>query len=89
MANQVPVNIRKERAKRLISLSDTLEANYNKEQIGKTFPVLMEEINDYGAIGHTSTYLKVNVKNKLERNQFYNILITESYKDYVVGVVKE
>lgn len=88
MKNQVPVNIRKERAKRLILLSDTLEENYNKEQIGKVFSVLIEEINDYGSVGHTSTYLKVNVKDKLEHNKFYNILITESYKDYVVGVVK-
>ena len=46
MPNQVPVNIRKERAKRLIALSDKLELIYNQDQIGKTFPVLIEEVKD-------------------------------------------
>ena len=53
MPNQVPVNIRKERAKRLIALSDKLELIYNQDQIGKTFPVLIEEVKDDTSIGHT------------------------------------
>ena len=86
MKNQVPMNIRKERAKKLIELSDELEFNYNKHQIGKIFKTLIEEVNDNESSGHTSTYLKVIVKEKLEHNKFYNIKITEAYKDYVVGI---
>ena len=87
MKNQVPMNIRKERAKKLIELSDELEFNYNKHQIGKIFKTLIEEVNDNESSGHTSTYLKVIVKEKLEHNKFYNIKITEAYKDYVVGII--
>lgn len=87
MKNQVPMNIRKERAKMLIELSDELEFNYNKHQIGKIFKTLIEEVNDNESSGHTSTYLKVIVKEKLEHNKFYNIKITEAYKDYVVGII--
>lgn len=88
MPNQVPVNIRKDRAKRLIEVSDTLELAYNKNQIGKTFPVLIEEVKENVSIGHTSTYLKVIVKDQLTHNKFYDITITEAYNDYVVGVNK-
>lgn len=87
MKNQVPMNIRKERAKRLIELSDELEFNYNKNQIGKIFKTLIEEVNDNESSGHTSTYLKVIVKEKLEHNKFYNIKITEAYKDYAIGII--
>lgn len=87
MKNQVPMNIRKERAKKLIELSDELEFNYNKHQLGKIFKTLIEEVNDNESSGHTSTYLKVIVKEKLEHNKFYNIKITEAYKDYVVGII--
>ena len=87
MKNHVPMNIRKERAKKLIELSDELEFNYNKHQIGKIFKTLIEEVNDNESSGHTSTYLKVIVKEKLEHNKFYNIKITEAYKDYVVGII--
>ena len=87
MKNQVPMNIRKERAKRLIELSDELEFNYNKNQIGKIFKTLIEEVNYNESSGHTSTYLKVIVKEKLEHNKFYNIKITEAYKDYAIGII--
>ena len=88
MPNQVPVNIRKERAKRLIALSDKLELIYNQDQIGKTFPVLIEEVKDDTSIGHTSTYLKVLVNKSLERNKFYDITITQAFNDHVIGIVK-
>lgn len=87
MPNQVPVNIRKERAKRLIEVSNTLEKTYNEAQIGKNFPVLIEEIKDDNSIGHTSTYLKVIVKEKLEHNKFYDIKVIAAYNDYVVGTL--
>lgn len=88
MPNQVPVNIRKERAKRLIALSDKLELIYNQDQIGKTFPVLIEEVKYDTSIGHTSTYLKVLVNKSLERNKFYDITITQAFNDHVIGIVK-
>ena len=87
MPNQVPVNIRKNRAKRLIELSDTLEYAYNQEQIGKIFPVLIEKVNDVTSTGHTKTYLTVVVNQKLEHNKFYNIKITEAFKDHAIGVI--
>lgn len=87
MAHQVPVNIRKDRAKRLIELSDTLELEYNNQQVGKSFPVLIEEVEEAKSTGHTSTYLKVIINEKLQHNKFYNIKIVEASKDHVIGIV--
>lgn len=42
MDGQIPENIKKERVKRLIELSNQLEKEYANLQIGLKFPVLFE-----------------------------------------------
>lgn len=87
LPNQVDERVKKERAIKLIRLSDQLNKQYNSLFIGKTIPVLVETNND-DSIGHTSNYLKVVIKDKLSHNEFYNVLITEAFDDYVIGELK-
>lgn len=75
MPEEVPENIRKERAKRLISLSEELEKDYYNKFKGKEVDVLIEEIKDGKSIGHTSNYLKVVLDEKLEPGKIYTRII--------------
>lgn len=76
MPNQVDGNIKEERSKRLITLSDENEKKYNQQYIGKTVEVLFEdehvENGETYIKGHTTNYIVVKVKqnldNKIESN---------------------
>ena len=75
MPNQIDGNIKEERSRKLIGLSDKNEMEYNKEYIGKEVEVLFEEPHmENGKSfmkGHTTNYLVV--KMETEEN-LYNVL---------------
>lgn len=63
MENQVDGNIKEDRSKKLIELSNSNEIKYNKGYIGKKVKVLFEEANKEGYFkGHTANYMQVKVK---------------------------
>ncbi|MFM8432495.1 MAG: tRNA (N(6)-L-threonylcarbamoyladenosine(37)-C(2))-methylthiotransferase MtaB, partial [Bacteroidota bacterium] len=65
MANMVPHAIRKERNKRLRMLSMKKSHAFQMTQLGKEWPVLLEnEMNDDLIYGHTPNYVKVGVPAK-------------------------
>lgn len=78
MSDQVPNNIKKERARRLIKIDEELQLAYNKEFINKVVNVLIEEVNDGISTGHTENFLKVVVNEELEPNKCYDILVKEA-----------
>ena len=66
MPNQVPGNIKEERSRKLIELSDENEKEYNEKYIGKEVEVLfedahMEEAKRYMK-GHTTNYRVVRLE---------------------------
>ena len=88
MDNQVPDNIKKVRARELISLSNELELEYNKKFVNKEVFVLIEENIDNKSIGHTTNYLKVSIDSNLERNKIYKVLIKEVTSELCYGEVE-
>lgn len=69
---QIKDNIKKDRTKRLLELSDRLEEKYYESQIGKKLDVIVEqELKDDLMIGHTSNFLNVHLPldKKLIRKQ--------------------
>ena len=66
MPNQIDGNIKEERSKKLIELSDENEIQYGKEYIGKKVDVLFEEEylekENLYIKGHTTNYIMVKVK---------------------------
>ena len=66
MPNQVGGNIKEERSRKLIALSDENEREYNKKYIGKEVEVLFEEPHlENGKKfmkGHTTNYIVVKVE---------------------------
>jgi len=83
MPNQIDGNIKEERSKKLIALSDENEIRYNQEYIGKKVKVLFEEEyieNEETYIkGHTTNYIVVKVKQdkskKIESNTIQEVQI--------------
>jgi threonylcarbamoyladenosine tRNA methylthiotransferase MtaB len=59
---QVPMNIRKERAGRLIELSNELEAAFAEAQVGKTHRILVETVKEGLAEGYTPEYVRARLE---------------------------
>jgi threonylcarbamoyladenosine tRNA methylthiotransferase MtaB len=75
MDNQVPENLKKERAKKLQNISDTLRKKFIAANSGKTFPVLIEHKSKNGYFeGFTPNYIKAKIRStKNLENQIVNI----------------
>ena len=86
MKNQVDGNIKKDRVKRLIDLSEELEKEYMKKFIGKEVEVLIERNIDGDSIGHTSNFLLVKIPNSgYDKEEIVNVKITDVDYPYVIG----
>lgn len=81
MPNQIDGNIKEERSRKLINLSDENEKEYNEKYIGKEVEVLFEEPHIEDGIrymkGHTTNYRVVKVETGENwENQLRKIRIT-------------
>lgn len=79
---------KKERAHKMITLSNKLENEYYNKFIDKTLSVLVEEVFDKYCTGHTDNYIKVIINKKLEHNKFYNVKIIKVDNCNVYGEVE-
>lgn len=77
MENQVDGNVKKERSKRLIAISNELEKEYAYKFIGKTLDVLVENHDENYAYGHTSNYLKIRLDKKNKQNEIVSVTLTK------------
>ena len=73
MPEQIDESIKKDRVKRLMALSEKMEEEYYNKFKGKSLDILVEEVNDNVSIGHTSNYLKIEVPEKLNKNEIYTV----------------
>lgn len=87
LMKQVDDNIKKIRVHKILELSSELEKKYYDKFINKELDVLIEEIKDNISIGHTSNYIKVIIKDKLEHNKFYKVKIISDVNNEVNGVI--
>ena len=77
MINQVDGNIKEQRSRKLIDLSNKNENMHNKQYIGKDVDVLFEEFEKGYFRGHTANYIVVNVKGEeKQKNEFVNKIKT-------------
>ena len=76
MKEQIDGNIKEERSKKLIEMSNKNEAEYNNTYIGKKVKVLFEEREGEYMKGHTTNYIMVkfktdeNLENKIVEVEF-------------------
>jgi len=77
MPNKVDGNVKKERVKDLLMLSDELENSFNSKFYGRGLPVLIEEEKDSYFYGHTANFIRVKVSGNYKHNEIYNIKLSE------------
>ena len=87
LMKQVDDNIKKVRVHKILELSSILEKKYYDKFINKKLDVLIEEVKGNISIGHTSNYIKVIIKDKLEHNKFYKVKIISNVNNEVNGVI--
>ncbi len=89
MENQIPGNVKEERSKKLIELSNENEYLYNKQYIGREIEVLFEEEKEKTYQGHTQNYIVVHCKTdeKIE-NEIKKVICQKVYEDYIEAVIK-
>ena len=87
MPNQIPENIKKERVKRLIDLSNQLEKEYLDLFLNKEVEVLIEEEYPDYSLGHTGNYLKVKVLKPFKSNELIKVKIIKREDLMLIGEV--
>ena len=84
MPNQVDGNIKEQRSKKLIELSNKNQKEYNNKYIGKTVEVLFEDREGEYYKGHTPNYILVKYKtSEILENVVKNIEILRADTEYV------
>ena len=90
MQNQVDGNIKEERSKKLIELSNSNELKFNQEYVGKEIEVLFEEKHEDFYVGHSRNYMVVKLKsNETLENKVKKVLVEKAETEYVVGVLQK
>ena len=86
--NQIPGNIKKDRVRRLIKLSDELKTEFAVSYLNKDIEVLFEEYKDGYWVGHASNYLKIKVKDEsIQSNSLINVHIVDHDGYDLIGVI--
>lgn len=93
MPNQIDGNLKEERSRKLIELSDKNEKEYNNQYIGKEVEVLFEEPHlENGKRymkGHTTNYLATKVQtNKKLDNEIRKVKITKLDELELIGTLE-
>lgn len=89
MPNQINGDIKEERSKKLIELSDRNEIEHNKSYIGKNVEVLFEEEKDGMYKGHTQNYIMVycQSKEKLD-NKIIDVVCEKAEKEHIIAIME-
>lgn len=88
MPNQVDGNVKKERVRKLISLSEELKNEFYKSLIGTEEELLVEKYLDGYLVGHLSNYGLCKVKSDKELlNEILKVKLSSYENDCFVGTI--
>ena len=77
MSGHIDGITKKERARKLLKLSEELESDYYNKNVGKKEKILIETKKDGYYYGHTSNYLYSKVKGNYKENEIYDIEVNK------------
>lgn len=89
MPEQVPSIVKKDRAHVMQELADRKALAFRSRQLGGRGIVLFEQAADGISHGLTGNYIKVYTRDKVECGRMYEVSLSVSYKDGVMGSVCE
>ncbi len=81
---EVPSEVKKDRAKRLLNLSRQLEEEYMMKFIGKKLPFLIETTKNSYSYGHSENYLYAKIKKEIPSNTLVDLTIEKIEYPYVI-----
>lgn len=81
MPNQVDPQVKKERAKKCIALSQELYDVYQSSKVGEQADIIAEWVREGYTTGHTSEYIPVRIEEQLEHGKMYHVLL-EKYENH-------
>ncbi len=81
--------VKESRAARAAEVAAELEAAYDEAMIGKSYPVLFEQVEHGHFTGHAPNYVKVYAQGESLHNEVRTVRITGLYRDGVLGEVVE
>ncbi len=87
MDNKIDNREKKDRARRLIEVSEELEIKYMEKFINREVEVLVEEHKDGYSIGHTGNFLHVKFKGDYPINEFVIVKIEKVEYPYCIGTI--
>lgn len=88
MENQIKEEIKKERVKKIIELSNELEKEYMEKFIGKDLEFIPEIKKENYLIGHTGNYIMVKLESNEELNHnSKNVKISKVEYPYAIGIL--
>ena len=88
MPNQVDESVKKDRANKLIRVSEILENEYESKYIDKEMYIITEENHQKEIVGFTENYIKVIIDNPegLKSNMYIKVKLLNKDSDYVHAI---
>lgn len=87
MKEQISPQVKKERVKKCMELSQNLYYRYAKKWLNQTVNVLVEKSEKFDAFGHTSNYLPVRIIGEKPQGEFVDVMIKDIKDDILVAEV--
>ncbi|MCT4612228.1 MAG: tRNA (N(6)-L-threonylcarbamoyladenosine(37)-C(2))-methylthiotransferase MtaB [Clostridia bacterium] len=83
--DQISNNVKADRSKQMIELTNKSEVEFLNSQIGKVYEVLLEDEK----VGHTTNYLKVEIDKSQRKNELVNVKIigVNIKKNILIGAI--
>ena len=85
MKEQVPPNLKEERAHRAAQVAAEMEQTYLSGLIGRTLPVLFEQDENGRSKGHAPNYVEVRFRQPGLHNVVQNVTITGAENNYLIA----
>lgn len=86
---QIPGNIKKERARKLLEVSHDLEKKYMQKFIDQKVVILTENNKNGYTYGHTGNYLHIKIKGHYESDKMLKIKLTKIEYPYMIGEIDD
>ena len=86
---QVEMSVREERAHRAAAVAAKMHRAYLDGCVGKTYPVLFEQMRNGRYVGHAPNYMEVAVEGENLHNRTLEVTVTHTDGETLFGVIKE
>ena len=86
---QVEMSVREERAHRAAAVAAKMHRAYLDGCVGKTYPVLFEQMRNGLYTGHAPNYMEVAVEGENLHNRTLEVTVTHTDGETLFGVIKE